>query len=72
MEKNTISLPADVAEQYELVGWKGSAKQFFGAKFRYVDVSIISLDKAAWLVANGFRQLKKKAERKKPAKAEKE
>lgn len=66
-KKNTVTLPAEVAEKYELVGWTGSPKQFFGAKMGRVDVSALTLERADQLVSMGFRYL-----REKPAKPAKE
>lgn len=58
--KNTVKLLPEVAEKYELVGWKGSPKQFFGAKLGRVDVSALTLPQADRLVQMGFRYLKPK------------
>lgn len=59
-KKNTVQLPTEVAEQYQLVGWRGSARQFFGSKLGHVDISTLSLKHAGYLVRNGFRYLKPK------------
>jgi len=67
-KKSNVKLPEEVAEKYELVGWTGSPKQFFGAKMGRVDVSELTIEQADRLVKLGFRYLKPKPA--KPAKKE--
>lgn len=73
MPKSNVSLPAEVAQKYDLVGWTGSARQFFGPKLGHVDVSKLTITQADRLVKMGFRYLKPKpkAEKKEAAKPEK-
>lgn len=72
-KKSAVKLPAEVAERYDLVGWTGSARQYFGTKMGYVDVSTITMADADRLARLGFRYLKPRAKASKekdPAKSE--
>lgn len=51
------SLPKPVAEKYELVNWKGGAKQYFGS-FGTVDLEKLTVQRADRLVAMGFTKLR--------------
>jgi len=55
-----VSLPADVAEKYELVGWVGGDTQVFG-KHGTISVKNMTLRQAERLVAGGFKKLRAKA-----------
>lgn len=58
-----ITLPAEVAAKYELVGWTGGHHQHFGPRFGDVNLKTISLAQADALVAKGFKKLQPKAEK---------
>lgn len=55
----TTQLPAEVAQHYELVNYKGSSKQFWG-KYGTIDISQLTLKKADALHQRGWPKLKKK------------
>lgn len=59
-KKTTVMLPPEVAEKYQLVNYRGSARQFYGSKLGYIDVSTLTLQAAERLVSLGFRYLKEK------------
>lgn len=62
-----MNLPKEVAEHYELVGWKGGPVQVFG-RFGVVDLNNLTLRRAQKLVKMGFTKLKAKPQKKtKPA-----
>jgi hypothetical protein len=54
-----MDLPKEVAEHYELVGWKGGPVQVFG-RFGVVDINKLTLRHARNLVNRGFKKLKAK------------
>lgn len=56
---SNVKLPAEVAEQYELVNWVGGYRQTFG-RYGVVDVSTITLRRADALVRAGFSKLRRK------------
>lgn len=55
----TVKLPAEVAEQYELVDWVGGHRQNFG-RHGVVDLSKMTLRRADALVRAGFSKLRRK------------
>lgn len=54
-----VTLPAEVAAKYELVGWVGGHRQVFGT-FGVIDLSKLTLRKADSLYTRGFSKLKLK------------
>lgn len=56
---SNVKLPAEVAEQYELVDWVGGHRQTFG-RHGVVDLSNITLRRAEALVRAGFSKLRPK------------
>jgi len=55
-----VTLPAEVAAKYDLVGWHGGHRQNFG-KYGIIDLHTITLKQADRLVEKGFTKLKPKA-----------
>jgi hypothetical protein len=51
-------LPAAVAAKYEIVGWTGGRRQFFGARFGLVDLDTITIEQADALARKGFKKIK--------------
>ena len=64
-----MKLPVEVAEHYDLVGWKGGPIQVFG-KFGVVNINTLTLRKAEKLVAKGFTKLAPKEIPTQPAEPE--
>lgn len=52
-------LPPETASSFELVDWKGGAKQVFGI-YGTVDVSTLTPAQASRLVMRGFKKIKRK------------
>lgn len=59
-------LPKALQGKYELVDWPGrGTRQIFGPKFRVVDLTILTEEKADRLIGMGFPYLKKVTAKKK-------
>ncbi len=56
---SSVKLPAEVAEQYELVNWVGGHRQTFG-RHGAIDVTKLTLRRAEALVRAGFSKLRRK------------
>lgn len=54
-----VTLPAEVAAKYDLVGWHGGHRQNFG-KYGIIDLHTLTLKQADRLVEKGFTKLKLK------------
>jgi hypothetical protein len=62
-----MKLNKEIAEHYELVGWKGGPVQVFG-RFGIIDLDKLTLKQARRLERMGFAKLKPKpAKKQKPA-----
>lgn len=61
-------LSKEVAEEFEVINWTGGHKQYFGSKYRTVNLKKLTLTQARSLVNRGFTKLVKK-ELKAPVKA---
>lgn len=67
LKKSTpITLPSEVAAEFELINWVGGHRQDFG-RFGIVDLERITLAQANRLVNQGFSKLQRKV---KPEKAQ--
>lgn len=52
-------LPPGVAEQYEVINWKGGHRQVFG-RFGEVDLTTLTPKRAERLIKGGFTKLRRK------------
>lgn len=67
-----MNLPVELAGKYELVDWVGGSRQWFGSRFRTVDLDTLNEKQAESLIKKGFPRLRRKDAKPTTAKSDKQ